>query len=214
MVSDGKDSNIKAFIYDMGGVVMKYADERIVDAVQSSESVFGDRLEDLETGKISLSEFFEIPGESDILKQKFEKLQITGGDNKDFDSLFTKFMIRDENIEKSIKILKENGYKIALLTNNFFYDKMKSKSTINNDLKDFDVVVESCRVEMRKPNADIYEHTLSLLNIQPNEAVFLDDLEINCKGAEKVGLKAIQVTANRSEEAVKEIERLTGLSII
>uniref|UniRef100_A0A0N5BSC2 HAD family phosphatase n=1 Tax=Strongyloides papillosus TaxID=174720 RepID=A0A0N5BSC2_STREA len=214
MAADGKD--IKAFIYDMGGVVMKYSNcnEKLMESIQKPEAIFEDQFEALETGKLSLYEFLEKAGENNILKQKIEKLGIVDGNVEDFDSIFAKIMVRDEHIGKSIKVLKENGYKIALLTNNFYYDKMKSKSTIEKDLDDFDVVVESCRVGMRKPNADIYEYTLSLLNLQPNEAVFLDDLEANCKGAEKVGLKAIQVKTNRSEEAVKEIERLTGLSII
>jgi putative hydrolase of the HAD superfamily len=54
-------------------------------------------------------------------------------------------------------------------------------------------VVESVKVNMRKPEEGIYHHTLELLNVQPHEAIFLDDLGINLKTAKDLGLKTVKV---------------------
>jgi len=54
-------------------------------------------------------------------------------------------------------------------------------------------VVESWRVKMRKPERRIYEHTLRALNVQPHEAVYLDDIGLNLKAARELGVRTIKV---------------------
>lgn len=49
----------------------------------------------------------------------------------------------------------------------------------------------SCELDMVKPEAKIYEHTLQKLAVQPEEALFLDDKIENIEGAKRVGLKAL-----------------------
>uniref|UniRef100_A0A0K0EBS9 HAD family phosphatase n=1 Tax=Strongyloides stercoralis TaxID=6248 RepID=A0A0K0EBS9_STRER len=204
------DKNIKAFIYDMGGVVLKYSSDEIADFVKKPTSLAGEDFKLLETGVITFEEFVEKASDDDPFKKLFKSSE----DVKQKAKLFLSSLVKDENIEKSIKVLKENGYKVVLLTNNFFLDKNRQRKTVHCDVTHFDNVVESCKVGMRKPDKDIYEYTLSLLNLKPYEAVFLDDLEPNCNGAKSVGLKTIQVETNKSEDAVREIEQLTGLSIL
>ena len=65
---------------------------------------------------------------------------------------------------------------------NFFYEQ-------NYNL--FDAVVFSCNVGVRKPNPNIYKIMLKKLNVQPQEAVLIDDREENIVGAKKVGINAI-----------------------
>ena len=55
-------------------------------------------------------------------------------------------------------------------------------------------VIESWKVRMRKPERRIYELTLRALNVQPNEAVFLDDFGVNLKSAKELGIRTIKVT--------------------
>ena len=54
-------------------------------------------------------------------------------------------------------------------------------------------VIESWKVKMRKPERRIYEHTLRALNVEPTEAVFLDDFGINLKVARELGIRTIKV---------------------
>ena len=57
----------------------------------------------------------------------------------------------------------------------------------------FDVVVESSKVGIRKPDPEIYRIACRYMNISPDEAVFLDDLGINLKPARQLGMKTIKV---------------------
>lgn len=55
----------------------------------------------------------------------------------------------------------------------------------------FDHRVVSGTVGLRKPDAAIYEHALTLANLEASASVFIDDLPLNCEGARAVGIDAI-----------------------
>ena len=57
----------------------------------------------------------------------------------------------------------------------------------------FDVVIESSKIGIRKPNPAIYKIACEQMNISPEDAVFLDDLGINLKPARELGMKTIKV---------------------
>ena len=57
----------------------------------------------------------------------------------------------------------------------------------------FDAIVESSRTGVRKPDPRFYELACELLEIEPNEAVFLDDLGVNLKPARALGMTTIKV---------------------
>ena len=44
---------------------------------------------------------------------------------------------------------------------------------------------------MRKPDAEIYFHTLELLKVKPQDSVFVDDLEHNIKSASEIGMAGV-----------------------
>ena len=46
---------------------------------------------------------------------------------------------------------------------------------------------------MRKPNLDIFQHTLGMLDVAPQDTIFLDDLGPNLKGASDIGIRTIKV---------------------
>ena len=46
---------------------------------------------------------------------------------------------------------------------------------------------------MRKPDPRIFQMTLDQLEVQPGEAVFLDDLGVNLKAAKALGIRTIKV---------------------
>ena len=75
----------------------------------------------------------------------------------------------------------------------------------------FDVVVESSRVGVRKPEPAIYRLASERLGVVPEEAVYLDDLGINLKPARALGMHTIKVEA--PEAALRELAQLTGLRL-
>ena len=75
----------------------------------------------------------------------------------------------------------------------------------------FDVVVESSKVGIRKPDPRIYELICEQMEITPNETVFLDDLGINLKPARALGMTTIKVLD--AAQALDELESHLGLTL-
>jgi putative hydrolase of the HAD superfamily len=73
----------------------------------------------------------------------------------------------------------------------------------------FDVVVESSVVGVRKPEPEFYEIACRLLEVEPPECVFLDDLGVNLKPARAMGMTTIKVEV--PDVALAELERVLGL---
>ena len=102
----------------------------------------------------------------------------------------------------------------GLLTNNFVLGGSGPDavpSPFAEVLAEFDVVIESSRVGVRKPEERFYELACEALSIEPTEAVFLDDLGVNLKPARAMGMRTIKVVD--PTEALRELEELVGFSL-
>jgi len=75
----------------------------------------------------------------------------------------------------------------------------------------FEVVVESAKVGIRKPDVRIYELACSELGVDPRNCAYLDDLGINCKPAANLGMVAIKVVD--PDVALDDLERAVGFSL-
>ena len=78
-------------------------------------------------------------------------------------------------------------------------------------MSQFDAVIESSKVGVRKPDPRIYLMMCDLLAVKPDACVYLDDLGINCKPAAVLGMAAIKVTTE--DQAMAELSKLTGLAL-
>ena len=95
----------------------------------------------------------------------------------------------------------------ACLTNN-----IQAISGKNNEIMElFDFVIESSKENVRKPDPAFYKLACERGEIEPSEAVFLDDLGINLKPAKALGMKTIKVT--NPDAALTELESLLPFSI-
>jgi putative hydrolase of the HAD superfamily len=103
--------------------------------------------------------------------------------------------------------------KTAMLTNNWAHDGGQSvdASPFDQLRTHFDVVIESSKVGIRKPEPAFYEMACELLEIEPSDAVFLDDIGANLKPARAMGMTTIKVTD--PEEALAELEAVVGFSV-
>jgi len=109
-------------------------------------------------------------------------------------------------------------YKIACLTNNVkrghgpgMAPTPERAAAIAEIMALFDVVVESSKVGVRKPEPAFYERACELLDIAPAEAVFLDDLGINLKPASTMGMRTIKVVD--PDAALAELGTLLGMDL-
>jgi putative hydrolase of the HAD superfamily len=70
----------------------------------------------------------------------------------------------------------------------------------------FDAMIISAEVGMVKPGAGIFNYALEKLGVQPQEAVFVDDVAENVAGARALGMHAIQFT--RTQAVLDELKQL------
>jgi putative hydrolase of the HAD superfamily len=80
---------------------------------------------------------------------------------------------------------------------------------VKHILAEFDHVIESAKVGLRKPDPRIYLMMCDALAVAPADCVYLDDLGINCKPAAALGMTAIKVTSEA--QALADLAAATGL---
>lgn len=102
------------------------------------------------------------------------------------------------------------GLATACLTNNVTGGFQRRE--IDDVMRRFDVVVESSKVGVRKPEPRFYEIACVMLHVTPSECVFLDDLGVNLKPAKAMGMTTIKV--GDPDVAIAELEVVTGLDLV
>lgn len=75
----------------------------------------------------------------------------------------------------------------------------------------FDTVVISGEVGLRKPQPEIYLLACERLGAKPDECVFVDDFEVNARGASAVGMLGIR--HRTAEETIPQLEEFLGTSL-
>ena len=75
----------------------------------------------------------------------------------------------------------------------------------------FDVVIESSKAGVRKPDPKIYELACEGMAVEPSDVVFLDDLGVNLKPAAAMGMTTIKVVD--ATRAIEELEAVVGFPL-
>jgi microsomal epoxide hydrolase len=89
----------------------------------------------------------------------------------------------------------------------------------------FDFFISSAHTGLRKPDPKIYQFAIREMNrlakekglkeveLGASDIVFFDDIGENLKAAKKEGMRTVKVNLGRTQDAVQELERITGLSL-
>jgi putative hydrolase of the HAD superfamily len=125
--------------------------------------------------------------------------------------------VRPEMVE-ALGLIKQN-YRVACITNNvqgagegpgMASDAAKAAQVLEI-LALFDVVIDSSKVGIRKPEPRIYEMACEAIAVDPTEVVFLDDLGINLKPARAMGMTTIKVVS--SAQALGELSEILSMTL-
>jgi len=198
--------NVSNFVFDLGGVLINYKPREYVkklvsfDKVDILTKIVFESLEwiELDRGIITEEEAIEKWCARNPNYTKEIKL-IT----KNWKGMLTP---KYENI-KLLEPLKHKGYKLYILSN--FHKKAFNYVFKKYDFfKMFDGMVISFKVNMVKPEPQIYRFLIEKYNLKPSCSVFIDDSEENIKAAKEEGLKAFLVTGD--EEFQKFIKSFLG----
>ena len=104
-------------------------------------------------------------------------------------------MFADEVLSTNLLVVADeiraaNG-KAAILSNATFDLEERLLGHKFGIIDRFDLVVNSARLGIVKPDPAIYHHTLDLLEVAPHEAIFVDDIPVNVEAADALGIHAI-----------------------
>ena len=124
--------------------------------------------------------------------------------------------LRPEMVDALRRIRRQ--YRIACITNNVRAGEGPSMQPdaerareIDAVMAEFEQVVESSRLGLRKPDPRIYRHACELMAVSPEEVVYLDDLGINLKPARELGMITIKVTD--PDAALASLEEILGMRL-
>ncbi len=109
--------------------------------------------------------------------------------------------LNDELADYFIKLRPR--YQTAFLSNSFVGARRKEEARYHFSQMT-DLIIYSHEVGLAKPDPRIYDLTCRCLGVQPDEAVFLDDVEANVATAREAGLHAIRF--QNTAQAIAEIE--------
>jgi putative hydrolase of the HAD superfamily len=113
----------------------------------------------------------------------------------------------DTAMVEAVRRARDGGIRTALVSNSWGVHRYP------HDLFDelFDGVVISAVEGTRKPSRRMYELGAERAGVEPEQAVYVDDLPFNLKPAEELGMATIHHTS--AEQTIPELERLLGLEL-
>ena len=106
--------------------------------------------------------------------------------------------------------IKAAGLATACLTNNVVADG-PIRPDVDAVMARFDLILESSKLGVRKPEPEFYVLACERLAVEPRECVFLDDLGVNLKPARELGMTTIKV--GDPAEAIIQLEQVLGLDL-
>lgn len=181
---------IKAVIFDFGGILGLKQDPLYVEKICSLTGLEQAEFETIYRLDRHAYDSGDIDGEeywSSILARKGLKAErglIEQLINYDYLG-WTRD--REEMIELALR-LKNSGYKIAILSN-MPYELGNAIYANKEWLKEFDHVLFSAELKMSKPGPEFYLHCLELLDVAPEESLFIDDTYENIEAANSLGIR-------------------------
>ncbi|MEZ5314712.1 MAG: HAD-IA family hydrolase [Chlamydiales bacterium] len=184
---------IKGLFLDIGGVLMTNGWDHVLQ--QKTANHFGVDYSEMQARHHLLFETYEIGKLTfeEYLKKIFffEKRVFTLKEVKKF--IFNSVEPFHDMVQYICKIKKEYNLKIGVISNEgreLALDRIK-----RFDLSSFiDFFVVSSFVHFRKPDPDIYRLAIDIMQVSPDDIVYIDDRLMLIQSAEEIGLKGIHHT--------------------
>jgi len=200
---------LKNIIFDLGNVLISFKPSEYLDKhkypVIIKSTILSDIFQSsewlkLDKGEISTSEAIDSIASQSSLKKE----EIAHVFNLRTDVMFP----IDPNV-KLLPELKKRGFMLYYLSN-FPMDIFEEISTGYYFFKHFDGGLISAEAKFSKPESRFYEILLERYSLIPQECLFIDDLEMNVRAAEALGMTGL--ATHGSLEISGEIEKALKFS--
>ena len=198
-------SQIKAIVFDLGGVIIDLNRQAAVDAlsklgVPGVDLLLGEYGQngpflDLETGKLTAADFY------DHLRYLAINAGAAAPDDKILQDAFNAFLVKlpTERLHRLLEV-RQAGFATYVLsnTNPVMFNSWIAEAFAQEGLRIndyFDGVVTSFQEGMCKPEPLLFKRVLTRYKLIPASTLMLDDSIANCNAARSVGMQAIQIGA-------------------
>jgi epoxide hydrolase-like predicted phosphatase len=194
--------SIRAVIWDFGGVLVRTADQARRKALAADLGLTLDELAAriFDSEKRLKAQLGQIDGEQHLQSVAAE----FGMSRDELEAKFFADDTLDQVLMDYIRALRPR-YKTGLLSN--------AMSTLRNLITErypiadaFDAIIISAEVAVMKPDRRIYQLALEALEVQPDEAIFIDDFADNVAGALALGMHSIRFQSR--QQALDELNAL------
>jgi putative hydrolase of the HAD superfamily len=179
---------IKNIVFDLGNVLISFIPSEYLKKKNYPSNIRNTILNDifrseewkkLDNGDITVSEAIE----SIALKSALKKEEVALVFNLRIDIMFP----LDDNV-RLLPELKKQGFRVFYLSN-FHLDTFE---TVKNDyffFRYFDGGVISADIKLSKPDVRIYRYILNKYSLNPEECLYIDDIEENVLTSESAGMQ-------------------------
>ncbi|GHV68725.1 haloacid dehalogenase [Bacteroidia bacterium] len=180
---------IKNIVFDLGGVVVDWNPEKIKREYTGDQQLASYMVEDVELHK-QWSEFDRGALSDEEIRAYI--ISVTGISEQLCIDVIEYVKTTLTNIPKTIDLIKElyaEGYRLFCLSNMpaSFYDYLKGREVFNY----FEGKIISALELLVKPDPAIFKLALSRHHLQPEETLFIDDLESNVRAAATLGIHTV-----------------------
>jgi epoxide hydrolase-like predicted phosphatase len=187
---------IKNIIFDLGGVIINLDIPKTIAEFNKLthrpfEAIYTQLqqtplFDDFDKGRITEEKFFE------EIKRLLEAPVTNEQLRHAWNAMLLDFPLHRLELLKTLK----TKYRLFLLSNTnethiTEFEKQLQLTRGHKNLEPFfEKVYYSCRINMRKPDTEIFELVLNENNLKPRETLFLDDSPQHIEGALKTGIRA------------------------
>ena len=189
------DKNIKNIVFDLGGVLVDLDFKNAINGLQ--QAGFANVKEQLQAfDQNGIFQKFEL-GEinADEFRTAIRENSTVTLTDEEVDTLWNSMLL--EVPRKKLELILElrGKYMVYLLsnTNSIHWDYVCNNAFNYRGFRVNDYFEEtflSFEMHLAKPDKAIFEKVLHEANLLPEETLFIDDSEANCKAAEELGIHA------------------------
>ncbi len=207
---------IKNIVFDMGNVLIMFYPEKIFSTILSDK----DEIDAIVTHFYNTKEYREVDRGTmtyeqmlDIIKDNLPKHLIALLKELYVDNCFvSNHMPPFPEMYDLVAQLKENGYNVYLLSNaTHQFHNYRNKIPV---LGLMDGVLISADYQLLKPEREIYEALFEKFSLNPDECIFIDDVEENIRGSINCGMDGIVFSPSfENVNVLKDKLRQKGVKI-
>jgi len=188
----------KNIVFDMGNVLIEWNPQHIVGRFTDDE----DKIDKISKALFEIPEWGKLDEgtitEEEVLQIAKSKLPEEYYD--DLEEVFDNWhycLTINADTATLVKTLHAKGYGIYLLSNACKRFPMFKRDI--HCLKYMDGIMVSYQEKCCKPDKKIYTKFFDKFDLNPEECLFIDDLEANCQGARDMGMDSYQFDGHVEE---------------